>query len=95
MRLVAKRPVLCLAHQYGAGDTLPDNDPERNAAWLEAGSAEWIEDSTDEIPAPGAKAAPAAAEPGMEGRTDGGTELQGKVPKTPERRKPKSAGKKE
>ena len=63
-------------------------------AWLEAGSAVWKEDATDAVPAPKAKARPAAAEPGKEGRTDSGTELQGKVPKTPGRQKTKSAGKK-
>ena len=93
MTLVAMRPVLYLAHQYSAGDELPVNNPEMTAAWIEAGSAAWKEDATD-APAPKAKAKPAAAEPGMEGRTDGGTELQGKVPKTPGRQKTKSAGKK-
>ena len=85
MTLVAMRPVLYLAHQYSAGDKLPVNNPEMTAAWIEAGSAAWKEDATD-APAPKAKAKPAAAEPG--------TELQGKVPKTPGRQKPKTAGKK-
>ena len=94
MTLVAMRPVLYLAHQYSAGDELPVNNPEMTAAWLEAGSAMWKEDATDAVPAPKAKARPAAAEPGKEGRTDSGTELQGKVPKTPGRQKTKSAGEK-
>ena len=81
------RPVLYLAHQYSAGDDLPVNNPEMAKAWVEAGSAVWEEDGTN-APAAKTKARPAAAEPGKEGRTDSGTELQGKVPKTPGRQKP-------
>lgn len=94
MTLIALRPVLYLAHQYSTGDKLPVNNPDMTAAWLEAGSAEWKEDATDAVSAPKTKAKPAVAEPGKEGRTDSGTELQGKVPKTPGRQKPKSTGKK-
>lgn len=81
------RPVLYLAHQYSAGDDLPVNNPEMAKAWVEAGSAVWKEDDAD-VPAAKMKARPAVAEPGSEGRTDSGTELQGKIPKTPGRQKP-------
>lgn len=93
MTLVALRPVLYLAHQYSAGDKLPVNNPAMVEAWLGAGSAEWKEDATDDAPAQKKpKAASKTAEPGIEGRSDDGTELQGKVPKTPERKK--TAGRK-
>jgi len=97
MKLIALRPVLYLAHQYRTGDELPVNNPVMTAAWLDAESAEWQEDDASETPAPTVtKAEPAAAEPGIEGRSDGGNVLQGKVPETPERKKPqrKAAAKK-
>lgn len=41
--LTALRPILYLARQYKAGDSLPVNNPEMVEAWIEAGSAEWKE----------------------------------------------------
>ena len=95
MKLKALRPVLYLAHQYDRGDELPVNNPDMVEAWLEAGSAEW---RTEEIPTgPSApKAVPAAALAGQPGISDRGTEgdLTGRIPETPERKKPVSRKKK-
>ncbi len=41
--LTALRPILYLARQYKAGDSLPVNNPEMVEAWIAAGSAEWRE----------------------------------------------------
>lgn len=41
--LTALRPILYLARQYKAGESLPVNNPEIVEAWIEAGSAEWRE----------------------------------------------------
>ncbi len=41
--LTALRPILYLARQYKAGDSLPVNNTEMVEAWIEAGSAEWRE----------------------------------------------------
>lgn len=41
--LTALRPILYLARQYKAGESLPVNDAEMVEAWIEAGSAEWRE----------------------------------------------------
>lgn len=42
--LVALRPILYLARQYKAGDSLPVNNTEMAEAWIGAGSAEWREE---------------------------------------------------
>lgn len=87
-RLIALRPVLYLSRQYSAGDPLPVNNPVMVEAWIKAKSARWEdEDAGEEPKKPKAKARPAAAEPGIEGRSDAGPVLQGKVPKTPGRAK--------
>ena len=86
MRLIATRPVLYLARQYGVGDELPSKDPSMVEAWLTAGSAVW-KDENEQVPpaAPKTKAVPETAEPGLPGRpatTDGGEiALVGKVPR--------------
>lgn len=41
--LTALRPILYLARQYKAGDSLPVNNAEMVEAWIAAGSAEWKE----------------------------------------------------
>lgn len=41
--LTALRPVLYLARQFKAGDSLPVNNTEMVEAWIAAGSAEWKE----------------------------------------------------
>lgn len=42
--LTALRPILYLARQYKAGDSLPVNNTEMVEAWIAAGSAEWKEE---------------------------------------------------
>ena len=90
MKLRAARPILYRSTQYGVGDVLPADNQAMVEAWLSAGSAAWGED--EEAPAPKApKARLATAEPGLSGRSsDGDPEaLVGRIPKTPERGKPK------
>ena len=41
--LTALRPILYLARQYKAGESLPVNDTEMVEAWIAAGSAAWRE----------------------------------------------------
>lgn len=57
MRLVAKRPVLYRSTQYRAGDALPADNPAMVEAWLDAKSAEWVDEADD---APVEKAEPVA-----------------------------------
>ena len=40
---VALRSILYLSRQYAAGDTLPTNNPDMVSAWIEAGSAAWVD----------------------------------------------------
>lgn len=95
MKLKALRPVLYLAHQYDMGDELPVNNPDMVEAWLEAGSAEW---RVEEIPmgSSATKAIPAAALAGQPGISERGVEgdLTGRIPETPERKKPATRKKK-
>ena len=43
---IAQTYILYNSKQYKPGDELPANDPEMLAAWLEAGTAKWV-DETD------------------------------------------------
>lgn len=90
--LVATYPILFRARLYKVGDVLPVNDATMLNAWLEAGSAKWVDDAEPEKEAPVSKAKPAAAEAGLPGCNVVGAEsdgenLIGKVPKTSRRRK--------
>lgn len=85
MRLVALRPVLYLAHQYGTGENLPVNDQEMTDLWIAAGTAVWREDDEPEPQA--AQAIPVTAVAGMPGISDAGTDgLIGRIPEAPERK---------
>lgn len=87
MTLIALRPVLYHAHQYGTGDSLPVNDPEMTELWIAAGTAIWKEEAEPDKPP--AKAVPVTAIPGMPGMSDSGTSnLTGRIPETPARKKP-------
>lgn len=87
-RLIALRPVLYLSRQYSAGDPLPVNNPVMVDAWIQAKSAKWEDEAAGAEPeTPKMKVKRATAEPGIEGRSDSGPVLQGKVPKTPGRAK--------
>ena len=80
MTLTAMHPVLYRSHQYSAGDALPGDDAATVAAWLEAGSAAWLDEEASDQPAP--KAFAAVAQPGRTGiSSDGDPEaLVGRVP---------------
>lgn len=91
MTLIALRPVLYHAHQYGTGESLPVNDPEMTELWLAAGTAIWKEEAEPEKPT--AKAIPATATPGMPGMSSTGADgLIGRIPQTPERKTAAKAG---
>lgn len=47
MKLVATRPVLYRSTQYKKGDRLPADNQAMVDAWLEAKSAEWIDETKD------------------------------------------------
>ncbi len=86
MTLKAMRPVLFRSTQYEAGDTLPADDGATVEAWIDAGSAKWIEDEDDAPAAPKAKRKTAPA--GLAGKSsDGDPEaLVGKLPEKPKRK---------
>ena len=83
MKFVAKCPILCLAHLYEPGEELPTANAEMMLAWLEAGSAEWVEEDKHTDPS-SPKAISLTAEPGMPGLAlpscGQGEDLAGKVP---------------
>lgn len=81
MMLIALRPVLYHAHQYGIGECLPVNDTEMTKLWIAAGTAVWKNE--DEPEKPTAKAVPVTATPGMPGMSETGTDdLIGRIPET-------------
>ena len=87
--LVAVYPILFHSKQYKVGDILPANYPDMVEAWLEAGTAAWIDDETENTKT---KARPRTAEPGLSGvavasEAEDGENLVGKVPKTTNRKK--------
>ena len=87
-KLVAMYPILYQSRQYKVGEILPANNHDMVEAWLEAGTAKWIADETNNK----AKAQPRTAEPGQPGEavaseSEEGDNLVGKVPKTEGRRK--------
>lgn len=55
MTLKALMPILIDNTQYEPGDTLPANNPDLVAAWIECGSAEYREDEEPEEPKPKAR----------------------------------------
>lgn len=86
MKLTAMLPVLYRSVQYEAGDVLPADDQATVAAWIEAGSAKWLEDEEAKT-AP--KAKPVTAQPGLTGlSSDGDHEaLVGRIPDEPKRKR--------
>ena len=89
--------LLALAHiqvgfvQYNPGEFLPADRLEDTAAWIEAGTAMWVQE--DYHPPSGVAARPVTAEPGLPGIAVGGeltaNDLVGKSPDTEERRRRK------
>lgn len=88
-RLTAKASILFKSKIYKPGEELPAKNPDMVEAWLEAGTAVWIDDEQTKTPA---KARPRTAEPGLPGvavhsESENGENLVGKVPKTNSRKK--------
>lgn len=88
-RLTAQTSILFESKIYKPGEELPAKNPVMVEAWLEAGTAVWIDD--EQIKAP-VKARPRTAEPGLPGvavhsESENGENLVGKVPKTNSRKK--------
>ena len=84
MKLIAVYPILYRSRQYWVGQELPADDAGMVQAWIEAGTATWVDPAAPKPP----KAKPAAAEPGRAGESPNGEtdeNLVGKVPKTPAR----------
>lgn len=86
-KLVALGYIQVGFREYQPGESLPADDPELAAEWVESGAAVWRSD--DYQPPTWVTAKRAAAEPGLPGLAVGGEatgqELVGKVPATPER----------
>ena len=84
MKLIAVHPILYRSRQYREGQELPADDAGMVQAWIEAGTAAWVDPDAPKPP----KAKPAAAEAGLAGESPNGEtdeNLVGKVPKTPAR----------
>ena len=78
------------SREYFPGDALPSDHPDAGA-WVEAGTAVWVD--ADKKPPTHTKARMAAAPAGLPGKAVGGEatgdDLVGKVPATPARRRKK------
>lgn len=90
-KLTAKQDILFESKIYAPGEELPTKSETMVKAWLEAGTAVWIDDES-KIKAP--KASPKTAEAGLPGvavasESEDGDNLSGKVPKTAARSKEK------
>ena len=88
-KLTAQTSILFESKIYKPGEELPVKNPAMVEAWLEAGTAVWIDDEQKETPV---KARPRTAEPGQPGvavhsESENGENLVGKVPKTNRRKK--------
>lgn len=88
--LKAITPILHKNAQYHPGDTLPTDDPERVALWLEVGAAKYEEaDAEPETPKKKTKAKAVTAKPGQTGiaqpSSGADNDLVGRVPE-PEQR---------
>lgn len=84
MILKAVRPILYRSTQYKVGQALPADNKPMVEAWLESGSAAWLDEETTTPP----KAKPASAPAGKKGlSSDGDPEARvGRIPDKPERK---------
>ena len=98
--LIATASILFESKLYGVGDKLPTHNATMVNAWIEAGTAVWVEKtvseqkSEQETEQKPVNAKPMTAEPGLAGQavsseTETGENLVGKVPKTASRSKKK------
>ncbi len=87
MTLRAMLPVLYRSRQYEVGSALPADDQATVTAWLEAGSARWIEDEDATAPMK-PKAKPKTAKSGLPGNSSDGdlNALVGRIPEEPRRK---------
>lgn len=88
-KLTAQTSILFESKIYKPGEELPVKDPAMVEAWLEAGTAVWIDDEQKKTPV---KARPKTEEPGQPGvavhsESENGENLVGKVPRTSRRKK--------
>lgn len=88
-KLTAQRSILFENRIYAPGETLPAHNAAMVEAWINAGTAVWIDSDTTSTKV---KAKPKTAEPGLPGaavasESESGENLAGKVPKTTSRRK--------
>lgn len=88
-KLTAQASILFENRIYAPGEKLPTHNAAMVEAWLEAGTAVWID---SEAVKPQAKARPCTAESGLPGKAEAsesedGENLAGKVPKTTRRKK--------
>lgn len=88
-KLTAQRSILFENRIYAPGETLPAHNAAMVEAWINAGTAVWIDSETISTKA---KAKPKTAEPGLPGaavasESENGENLVGKVPKTTSRKK--------
>lgn len=82
MKLIATYPILYRATQYKIGQEIPADDSTMVQAWIDAGTAKWIDPDAQPEPKKAAKAKPVTAEPGLPGTTSTGKRaLAGKVTK--------------
>ena len=94
-KLTAKQSILFESKIYAPGDSLPTKNASMVEAWLEAGTAVWIDEKEIEIIEKSkttGKARPRTAEPGLPGvavasESENGENLVGKVPKTAGRKR--------
>lgn len=88
-KLTAKRHILYESRMYLPGDILPTNNQSMLEAWIEAGTAVWMDTEQEKSPA---KAIPKTAEPGLAGdsaasEAENGENLVGKVPASSARKR--------
>ena len=50
MRLIAAYPILYRSRQYWVGEELPADDAGMVQAWIEAGTAAWVDPDTQKPP---------------------------------------------
>lgn len=88
-KLTAQTYILFESKTYKPGEELPVKNPVMVEAWLETGTAVWIDDEKKKTPV---RARLKTAEPGQPGvavhiEPENGENLVGKVPKTNSRKK--------
>lgn len=87
--LIAQSYILHLSHQYKPGDILPANYPDMVDAWIDAGTAAWVDAEsihTDEKAVP-VSAISCVAGMAVSSESEDGIDLVGRVPLTEARKK--------